>query len=184
MILIAPLETWNASHGFGFAMVMRTAMMVVMSLMRHAVCVFNICRLILWFSLWLYISAAWNCLDGSFKCPTGRPTCINFELLCDSNKYLHCHDGIDEKSCGMYTKPCFHTCIKCMHKQKFSHFGGNLLLFISQGYVEETSLFQLDTCLLHPTRAITQQMQTASILSHSPLALLLSWILWGWALSF
>ena len=55
------------------------------------------------------IPDVWECQEGAFKCTSGRPTCINSKLLCDSEKYLHCHDGSDEKSCGMYTKPCFHT---------------------------------------------------------------------------
>ena len=57
----------------------------------------------------IYISDVWECQDGAFKCITERPTCINSKLLCDSSKHLHCHDGSDEKSCGMYTKPCYHT---------------------------------------------------------------------------
>ena len=46
----------------------------------------------------IQIADLWECSQGSFKCTSGQPICINSTLLCDG--YQHCSDESDEKSCG------------------------------------------------------------------------------------
>ena len=60
----------------------------------------SICKSFLSYHMSFSITGDWECYDGSFKCLTGKPTCIHSTLLCD--KFDHCSDGSDEneKSCG------------------------------------------------------------------------------------
>ena len=50
----------------------------------------------------IQITDLWECSQGSFKCTSGQPTCINSTLMCDG--YQHCSDESDEKSCGKKLK--------------------------------------------------------------------------------
>ena len=45
-----------------------------------------------------FFSDNWKCQEGSFKCISGVPSCINATLLCDGHQ--HCIDISDENSCG------------------------------------------------------------------------------------
>ena len=47
------------------------------------------------------ITGDWKCHDGGFKCVSGDISCINSTLICD--KFQHCSDASDEKSCGKLT---------------------------------------------------------------------------------
>ena len=105
IVSIAPLENFNAFHGFGYVMVIRIAWMEAMRWMQHAVCPETSAYLYLFaHQLLLLIAGGWKCLDGGFKCTTGKPTCINSTLLCD--QHLHCQDESDENTCGRYCKHC------------------------------------------------------------------------------